>query len=219
MSAASSSGWPIKRIRFGAERDVAVHALGAPEDCRPLRVVFCAAVRDLEPDPPYATVAMEWFTDAAHVERFAAWCGEPCAGTHELLAVEHVLRGAGWLAGRWAAGGTRLKHMAVARRADGIGREEFAREWAGHAGTLGGRRIPAAVRGLAYVQNHPLLGTEWCYDAVNEAWFEDPEGLRARSAWLRSALGAGPGRDREGQLFKEHRFLAVEEEVLVPADH
>jgi len=46
--------------------------------------------------------------------------------------------------------------------------------------------IPDDVRGLAYVQNHPVVvdGHEWAFDAVNEVWFERLDHLRLRQAWF-----------------------------------
>jgi hypothetical protein len=43
--------------------------------------------------------------------------------------------------------------------------------------------IPARHGAFAYVQNHPVPG-DWPCDAVNEVYFDDLAGLRARVEWL-----------------------------------
>ena len=90
--------------------------------------------------------------------------------------------------------------MALARRASALTATEFSERWRSHAGHLGPKLrsagvtsdssapqllvIPADVRGLAYIQNHPLprAGGEWAYDAVNEV----PEQLRSRTLAVRA---------------------------------
>jgi hypothetical protein len=102
-----------------------------------------------------------------------------------VVDVEEVVgRGADALAARWADGGARPKMMSVGRRAAGLSRAAFARRWGEEAGTLGGERIPDDVRGVAYVQDHPVGSGDPAYDAVNEVWFTDLAGLRGRAAWL-----------------------------------
>jgi hypothetical protein len=132
---------------------------------------------------------------------------------------EVVLRGADWLAERWLDGGPRYKHLALARRADGLSALEFSRRWREHAGQVGGASssapptpIPEDVRGQAYVQNHPVPrpNGDWTYDAVNEVYFDDLDRLLGRIRWFRdNRVGAQPA-----ELFGASWFLAVRETVL-----
>lgn len=176
----------LKRLRFGAV---------APEG-RPLRAVVCRPVHD-----DHEPVVVEWFRDAAHLDEAG-----PVEGL-VVVAEEHVLRGADWLAERWTTGGPKLKHMAVAQRAAGLTPVEFQERWRNRAGSVGATPIPDEARGLAYVQNHPVPG-EWAYDAVNEVWFDDEAALQVRVRWFEENLGAG-----DDDLVGEHRFLQVVEEV------
>ncbi len=212
----------IKRITFGNRTTeaswlaVAVGALDAPADVRPRRIAVCAVVEELVPDPVHDTVALEWFADADHAERFEAWAageGRVVTGGTVVVAEEHVLRGADWLDTRWRDGGERLKHMAIARRAAGLTPTEFSRRWRDHAGAVGATPIPDVAKGCAYTQNHPVARPdgEWPYDAVNEVWFDDLDALRTRIDWLADALGANAGGD---DLVGEHSFLAVREVVV-----
>lgn len=175
----------LKRLRFGAV---------APEG-RPLRAVVC---RPLDDD--HEPIVIEWFRDAAHL------AAAPVDGV-VVVAEEHVLRGADWLARRWADGGPRFKHMAVAQRADGLTPAEFQARWRDRAGTVGATPIPDEAKGLAYVQNHPVPGA-WAYDAVNEVWFDDEASLAVRVRWFAEHLAG-----QEDDLVGQHRFLRVVEEV------
>jgi hypothetical protein len=165
-----------------------------PATVKPLRVAVCT---ELSGD---TVITLEWFTDERHLtlfkDRLAAIPG------HGLVAVaeEAVLRGADWLERRWRDGGDRYKHMAVAMRAAGLTREEFSRRWRGHAGV----GIPGDIREQAYVQNHPRWGP---YDAVNEVYFDDIAGLRARAEWF-EGVKADP------ELFAESRLISVKEVVI-----
>jgi hypothetical protein len=96
---------------------------------------------------------------------------------------EVVARGADALVARWADGGERFKMMSFGRRRATLTRDEFARRWRAEAGRLGGERIPDDVRGLAYVQDHPL-GDDPPLDAINEVWFDGLDGLRRRAEWF-----------------------------------
>jgi hypothetical protein len=160
---------------------------------------------------------VEWLADRAHLGRRAAWLAAegptPAPGVTVVVAEEHVRRGAAWLEARWADGGPRLKHMAVARRGRGLTPAEFSERWRGRAGRVGATPIPEVARGCAYAQNHPLARPEgdWRYDAVNEVWFDDEDALRTRIAWLDEAVGRGDDDD----LVREASFLAVREELLV----
>lgn len=179
----------IKRISFG-EPAAAPATLPAP--VRPLRVAVCT---ELSGD---TVITLEWFSGERHLALFE----DRLSGSPGLVAVaeEAVLRGADWLERRWRAGGDRYKHMALAMRAAGLTREEFSRRWRGHAGA----GIPEEIRGRAYVQNHPLRGP---YDAVNEVYFDDIAGLRARAEWF-GGVKADP------ELFAESRLISVKEVVV-----
>jgi hypothetical protein len=232
----------IKRITFASRRAgltppafatawrAAVVAHGdAGDDVRPVRVALCTVAPELSDDEPrHDAIAIEWFTDEAHAERFAAWLGDRAVGAELLdpgtsavvLATEHVLRGGDWLDQRWRDGGPMFKHMAIARRAAGLSPAEFSERWRSRAGTVAkpGESavtvIPEEARGLAYVQNHPcpLADGDWAYDAINEVWFTDAESLAVRIAWFREHLGSGTEED----LVQDSSFLALREEVIVP---
>lgn len=185
----------IKRITFLARPpgELAVPAAA------PLRVTVCTPLG--EPgDGPRETVVTEWFRDRDHLRA----AGAAPFTQSPVVAEEAVLRGADWLEERWRSGGERFKHMAVAVRASGLTREEFSRRWRAHAGTAGGQRVPGSARGCAYAQNHCLRGP---YDAVNEVWFDDLAGLRAREAWFAANPVA------EGDLFGEFHFMSVRETI------
>jgi hypothetical protein len=206
-------------------RTAAGLGLAAPPDARPLRVAACTVLPAVTPGPPHDGIALEWFTDGAHLARFESWTATPEGrrtgdllggvvepeSVHVVVAKEHVLRGEEWLRQRWRNRGTRVKHMAVARRADGLTPAEFADRWRSRAGRVGAVPIPAQARGQAYVQNHPVpaVDGEWLYDAVNEVYFDDLDGLRKRIAWFADNV------DEQGEDFiRESWFLAVHEEVL-----
>jgi len=139
----------------------------------------------------------------------------------EIVVDEVVLRGDDWLDQRWRDGSDQLKHLALARRAEGLTIEEFSERWqahAGHVSTPGARSpssaIPAEVQGLAYVQNHLRVGAtdDLGYDAVNEVYFDELESLRARIAWFEENEVGVTGDD----LFGPSVFLAVREVVVLP---
>jgi hypothetical protein len=174
----------LKRIRFA----------DAPPDDRAVRAVRCTALPDLAPDPRHGTVVFEWFADGV----------DP--GGDGLVVEERVVRGADWLERRWREATPVFKHIALAQRASGLTQAAFSERWAQHAGTVGSRPIPDEVRGLAYVQNHPVPG-DWPYDAVNEVYFDDIDILRTRIAFFEDAP--------TDELFGAHWFLAVREEVVV----
>jgi hypothetical protein len=219
---------------FGAEWPLAVAAgAGAPPGCRPLRIAVCLTLPGLcDASPRCDGISLEWFADAGHLQRFGEWLASPAGrrvmaragqvidlGASPVVAAdEAVVRGADWLARRWHDGGARLKHMALATRAGGLTPAEFSRAWRQHAGQLrqpGAAQptvIPDSARGRAYIQNHPLPlpDGEWAYDAVNEVYFDDAAGLRARIGWFRDNL---PGQAADG-LVSQSWFLAVREIVL-----
>jgi hypothetical protein len=221
----------IKRISFAAHGDdltSASLAANAPSGVRPSRVVACTILPELTgPDPRHGGVVIEWFADPAHLRRFQDWNGHSVPWSPVIVAEEAVLRGAGWLDRRWRDGGDRLKHMALAVRAAGLTPAEFSRAWRGRAGQV--RRagttqvtaIPDEVRGRAYVQNHPDLAGERAYDAVNEVWFDDLAGLRARVEWFRANLpgptesGSAEVGPAEADLIRQSWFIAVREHVVL----
>lgn len=219
---------------------VAGAALAGP-DARPSRITASMVLPELsDPGDEHADghdgIATEWFTSEPHLARFESWLaalpdltsllgrpddssrpddgprGSRCSHRQMgrlVVAREHALRGEPWLARRWRDGGGRLKHMALVTRA-GLSAEEFSRRWRAHAGTAGSS-IPAEARGCACVQNHPMPG-EWPYDAINEVYFDDLAGLRARVRWFRDNV-PGPA---DGGLFGQSRLIAVREVVLYP---
>lgn len=226
----------IKRIRFAtrkgevaleeftiAWRDALAAGLQAPPDCRPLRISVSTTLPDRTGlQPKHDAVGVEWFDDIEQLARFEAWPASPPLPDEVdrqrspvFVADEVVLRGAEWLEQRWRGGGERLKHMAIARRANGLTPAEFSERWRNHAGQVSepGASAPTAIppqaRGLAYVQNHPHPGAagDWAYDALNEVWFDDAEALQTRVDWFAD----NPSGD---DLFGESWFLVALEEVL-----
>jgi len=206
-------------------RTAAGTALAAPPGARPVRVASCTVLPDLTPDAPHDGIALEWFTDDDHLRRFESWMDSPAGrrtgaqlgraveptSLRVVVAREHVMRGAEWLRERWRDRGRKLKHMAIARRAAGLTPAEFVDRWRSRAGRVGSVPIPPPARGQAYLQNHPLagIGGEWPYDAVNEVYFDDLDGLRGRIAWFAENLAG-----QEDDLVGESWFVAVTEEVL-----
>jgi hypothetical protein len=174
-----------KRLRF----------LDSPADPSPLAV---RATVSKVLSGPFAWVVTEWFEGDP----------PPTEGA-VVVADEVVLRGADWLDERWATGGARWKHLALATRAPGLTPEEFSTRWRSHAGTAGGVPIPDAAKGLAYVQNHPTPLGAWPYDAVNEVWFDDPDALQQRVDWF-AANDVG----RPDDLFGATTFLTAIERPL-----
>jgi hypothetical protein len=195
---------------------------GAPAGIRPVRAVLCTALPEVTPHPRHDGIGLEWFVDRDHVARYESWWAAS-GGAHRLeravdsanspvlIADEHVMRGAEWLARRWRQGGSKLKHMALARRALGLTRAEFFDLWRSRAGRIGAVVIPDEARGLAYIQNWPEEGgPDWAYDALNEVYFDDLQGLQTRIDYFAETLG-----DRtEEDLVSENWFVAAKEEVL-----
>ncbi len=118
------------------------------------------------PPPRYAAVDMIWS---------AAPAGRPGDPALVVPVEEEVRRG--------RLGAERYTMMSVARRNPALSRAEFAARWRAEAGRLGAEPIPNAVRGVAYVQDHPT-GDDPPVDAVNEAWFADLASLRQRADWF-----------------------------------
>jgi hypothetical protein len=207
-------------------------AAGCPQDVRPVRAALCTSVPGVIEAQRHDGVGLEWFRDADHLERFDRWheaARAPAAdglrrvidadASPVLLVDEAILRGEDWLQERWRHGGEKLKHMAIARRAAGLTPAQFSERWRSRAGTLGRAGsapaipIPDEARGNAYVQNHPVPRAvgEWAYDAFNEVYFDDLDGLRRRSDWMTESLAAG----MEDDLVSANWFLAASEELLI----
>jgi hypothetical protein len=229
----------IKRIRLATSKsgigagefsrrwgDAVAAAATAPEWARPVRVTVSTSLRDVAADQLYDGVALEWFTDEAHLLRFETWLRTPDGQLPQQLldaaveldaspvvvADEHVARGAGWLEHRWQDAGPKLKQLAIARRADGLTLPQFRDLWRSRAGKIGAVPIPEAFRGLAYVQNHPrdMTGRDWAYDAINEVYFDEVGDLMARIAYFERELTERG----EDDLVGANWFLAVREEPV-----
>lgn len=210
----------------------------APQGVRPRRIVVCPVLSGEVLASRHGAVAQRWFDDADHLERFEHWRAK--AGARQALddvtdpvtspvvvAEESVLRGGEWLEHRWREGGKKLKHMALARRAADLTPAEFSARWRERAGTVkragesSATVIPDEARGLAYVQNHPLpvplpvAGGEWAYDAINEVYFDDHQGLRKRMQWFEANVGEGS----EDDLFEANWYLCLREDLLPVEEH
>ncbi len=213
-------------------RDVVSRHAEAPHRARPRRIALSLELVGEAPKPKHSGVSIEWFDDRPHLDRFEEWHATSAtsltgqadsvidsAASPVVLVREVVLRGGEWLDERWREGGTKLKHMAMARRAAHLTPAVFSKRWQERAGTVrrpGQTRataIPDEARGLAYVQNHPLPRPqgEWAYDAINEVYFGDEKGLRRRVEWFAENLG-GEG---EEDLVGDRSFLSAYEEVLL----
>jgi hypothetical protein len=190
----------IKWISFGCDA-VPPEGIVSP-DPRAVRAVACEVIPELsDPVPPHQWIMVEWFPPGVMPVAPVEWLA--------VIAEEAVLRGAPWLEQRWTDGGPMVKHMALATRAAGLTQAEFAARWRAHAGTAGGARIPDEARGLAYVQNHPVAG-QWPYDAVNEVYFDNLDGLRRRVEWFWANAPA----PADGSLFGQSWLLAVRGVVI-----
>ena len=229
----------IKRIRLatakrglGREefavgwREAVAAAASAPERARPVRLTVSVALPEITADQRHDGVALEWFSDREHLRRFESWLGTPAGRAVQRLrgevieddaspvvvTSERVARGADWLDRRWREGGPKLKQLAIATRADGLTIPEFLERWRGRAGPVGTASMPVAYRGLAYVQNHPLVDDDrdWAYDAIDEVYFDDSDSLLARIAHLERELAGGA----ENDLVRANWFLAVSEDPI-----
>jgi hypothetical protein len=184
------SGEPSLAAALG-ERWARALASGSSPDGRPMRVAVCEPLSQPGfPAPGYAAVDLQWFADPEDAWRNEGWVAAAGladdVGTVRLVVEEVVARGGDYLDARWSGGGERLKMMSFGRRNPALTPGEFSARWRGHAGSLGGATIPEDVRGLAYVQDHPVPveGREWPLDAVNEVTFERLDDLRRRRDWF-----------------------------------
>lgn len=228
----------IKRIRLatakrglgreefaGGWREAVAAAASAPERVRPVRLTVSVSLPEIAADQRHDGVALEWFGDREHLRRFESWLGTPPGQAVQRLpseviefdaspvvvTSERVARGADWLERRWQEGGPKLKQLAIATRAV-LTLPQFLERWRGRSGPVGAAPIPDAYRGLAYVQNHPLVtgGRDWAYDAIDEVYFDDADSLLARIAYFEREL---TGR-AEDDLVRANWFLAVSEDPI-----
>lgn len=199
----------IKRIQFFSSwTQTAVSAGGAEV---PLRAVVCRVIDDMQSHAaPYDAIGITWFQDLAALRRYEE--REPGA---VIVADEHILRGADWLERRWLDPKPKFKHMALARRAIGLSAAEFSERWRNRPGRIGAGaaappvEIPAAARGHAYVQNHPIHEAQ--YDAINEVYFDDIASMQSRIAFFKDHNVA----QADSDLVSEARFVIVEERLLL----
>jgi hypothetical protein len=144
----------------------------------PARVTLATAL-DLPglPPPRFAAVEVVWSDDDVSAPDAGG------AGATDVAVDEVVARGADALAARWADGGERFKMMSFGRRNPALTRAAFVEKWRAEAGRLGGDPIPDDLRGLAYVQDHPV-GDDPPLDAINEVWFDRLDDVRRRAEWF-----------------------------------
>lgn len=199
----------IKRIQFFSSRvPLTTRAAEAP-----LRAAICHVIPDAQgPKAPHAAIGITWFKDLAALRGY-----EDNDSDGVIIAEEHILRGADWLEQRWRDPKPKYKHMALARRAASLSAVEFSERWRRRPGRIGGGtaaatlEIPAAARGHAYIQNHPIAGsTDAMYDAINEVYFDDIASMRARIAFFANHNAV----QHDSDLVSEARFVIVEEQLL-----
>jgi hypothetical protein len=202
----------IKRIQFFSTRSQA-EAPWLKQAAAPLRAVICHVIHDAQgPIAPHAAIGIAWFQDLAALRP-----NEDCEPGTVIIAEEHILRGADWLDLRWRDPMPKYKHMALARRAAGLSAAEFSERWRNRSGRMGGGsaaptlEIPAAARGHAYVQNHPVHGTHHAlYDAINEVYFDDIASMQSRLELFANHNAV----QHDADLVSEARFVIVEEQLL-----
>ena len=214
----------VKVIRFldgdaGDLRERWSRALSRGDAGAPYRVAVATPVASADlPEPRFAAVDIQWFDGAEAALAQERWLRsvDPELGgaAWQVVAEELVLRGQDYVRRRWEAGGPRYKMMSFGRRNPRLTAEEFSTRWRDHAGQLGGERIPDDVRGLAYVQNHPLRveGRTWPLDAINEVYVEDLGQLRRRYAYLAARQAGQPGQGADGLMSPTETWsMCVEE--------
>lgn len=202
----------------------------APADVRPRRIGVSMALPEYaEPTPLHDAVGVEAFDDHEQLDRYRGWLttleGQGAESLIQrlvqpsgpvIVVEERVMRGDGWLAAHRRGAGSAFQHIAIAIRAVGLSPAEFSAAWSGHAGTVRAAdkpapvAIPAEVRGQAYLQNHPIAGGDWPYDAINEVFFDDLASLERRIAWFRDNMDSSAQED----LFSKSWFIAAREETL-----
>jgi hypothetical protein len=152
-------------------------------DGAPTRVTLSTALHlDGLPPPAFAAVDVLWFADEAAALDHDGWLRRHAPalvlgdGSCAVVVEEVALRG-----DRSPVGSYRM--MSFGRRNPGLSRAGFLARWRLESGRLGGEAIPDDVRGLAYVQDHPV-GDDVAFDAVNEVWFDRLDDLRRRADWF-----------------------------------
>lgn len=209
----------IKRFLFARAGEAQEERPRHPVALRPLRSVLCTSLP--EGDPTHGSIRIDWFIDLEALQRHCAWEREhaqpraaEAPGCIEVIAEEHVLRGADWLEQRWRTRGPKYKHMALARRAPGLTAAQFSERWRNRPGQIGGGQtpslaIPEAAKGRAYCQNHSV-SSEPAYDAINEVYFDELADMRPRLDFFRDH----PVAQLDADLVQEPRFLVVREWIL-----
>jgi hypothetical protein len=196
----------IKRFLF----ETSTQPPHCPAAIRPLRA---SLNKPVEPLAAGTGFFIQWFADSSALAAYEAWERDRRAVASVVLVEEVIQRGGEWLERRWYNGGRKWKHVALARRAQGISAAEFSTGWRGHAGSAttkqgGTVAIPESARGLAYVQNHPAhrASGDWLYDAITEVWFDDPQSVQSRVAWFRDNFVTD-------DLFGEATFVTLTEDL------
>lgn len=204
----------ITAIAFDAV-DLVAAVADAPPAARPERATVAVTVAGIVAEPRHAQMATVSFRDLAHLHAFLDATGVGRRGD-VTVTEDHVVRGGDWLVRRWDRGPV-LKHVALARRAEGLSLAEMLERWRTHGGSVQrpgepSVAIPERVRGLAYVQHHPRVedGHERPYDAITEVWFDDLDALKERAQWFATGPGSGPQ-----ALFEQSWFLALRETALI----
>jgi len=204
----------ITCVAFDADDLVAALADASP-DVSPERATIAEAVEGVVVAPRHQRMMTLSFRDLEHLHAFID-ATEVRNRSDVTITEDHVVRGSDWLVRRWDRGPV-LKHVALAKRADGLTLAEMLDAWRNHGGHVQSPgeqavTIPERVRGLAYVQHHPRVegDHEWPYDAITEVWFDDLDALRDRADWF----AYGPGAAQQ-KLFKQSWFLALRETALL----
>ncbi len=223
-----AGGHMIKRMEFATRRrdvtlatfaeswrDVVSGRAEAPRPVRPRHIALKLALVGEAPVSKHGGVSVE-VDDRSHLERFEEWRrhdrhlvdppgglggrrgGQPGGpGERGRPARRRVARRA-----RWRQGGTKLEHMAMARRSrpPDTGRVlptlAERRQRGARPSETRTTAVPDEARGLAYVQNHPLhrVEGEWAHDAINRC----PSTTRRRPRRCSSSSRGVPGPSRPG---------------------
>jgi hypothetical protein len=187
----------IKRFTFSAE------PLRPSESA--VRATLARNLPEFEAEPRarFDFVLIEWLEEGLPVGLLS--------NQTVVIAREEIKRGAEWLEAHREDGRPKLKHMTIAKRAEGLTAEEFSRRWSTHAGTASGTPIPEEARGSAYIQNH-AMSQHPLYDAINEVYLQDAAALRSRIEWF----DANDVASRDRDLFATTEYLVLEEIEVGP---
>ena len=191
--------------------------------------------RVLEPRPdverPFDALVETWVDDQTDLavwgEPFGEWLRTDVSdlvdgpASLSLCVKELPLRGADYLARRFASRDPArvVKSYSFSHRADGLTLTEFSQLWRTHHGPLAGQRMPPAVQGFAYVQNHalPVQSGEPAFDGVAEIYLQDVETYRRRLEWFNSQDAADLNREEKNLASKAGRvMLLTDEQVARP---